>query len=141
MKKQQSIKETLHSAKIKNTPVRKMVLDTFLSCDFALSHNDIEKYIKDKIDKVTLYRTLKVFEEKGIIHQVHDGGSCIKYALCSHQCNSESHHDSHIHFKCYQCDHTFCIEQPIPQFTLPKGFDIRNTEILIQGTCSSCTVS
>ncbi|MBA9079148.1 MULTISPECIES: hypothetical protein [Rufibacter] len=40
----------------------------------------------EQADCVTLYRTLKTFEEKGLMQQVIDGAEPTKYALCQEDC-------------------------------------------------------
>ena len=59
--------QLLHQHQLRKTPVRKEVLDVFLSRSEAVSQQYIEQHF-DAIDRVTLYRTLKTFEQKGIIH-------------------------------------------------------------------------
>ena len=83
-------KEILKSNGLKLTENRRVILNQFISTEYALSYGDIDSMIKRKLDKVTVYRTLKSFEENGIIHEVVDGGSQVKYALCnSKSCSSE----------------------------------------------------
>ena len=36
-----------------------------------------------KSDRITMYRTLKTFEEKGILHSIKGEGDEAKYALCN----------------------------------------------------------
>ena len=76
------IKEILKGHNLKFTENRKVILEQFISADYALSYKDIDAMISQKLDKVTVYRTLKSFEENGIIHEVVDGSSQVKYALC-----------------------------------------------------------
>ena len=35
-----------------------------------------------RADRITIYRTLKTFEEKGIVHGIEEGTTEVKYALC-----------------------------------------------------------
>lgn len=125
---------------LKFTENRKVILDQFISANYALSYNDIETLIKKKIDKVTVYRTLKSFEENGIVHQVVDGSNKIKYALCnSGSCSSNHHHDTHIHFKCIDCNKTYCLDGITPpELILPKGYSIAKQNVFIQGRCQNC---
>ena len=59
-------KEILKKTGLKFTENRKVILQQFISADYALSFNDINSMIERKLDKVTIYRTLKSFEENGI---------------------------------------------------------------------------
>ena len=93
----------LKSFKMRSTPSRQEILRLFLRKDYALSHGDIEKEISNELDRVTVYRTLKTFLDKGIIHKVLDDEGSLKYALCSEACTNAEHHHDHVHFKCTIC--------------------------------------
>ena len=125
---------------LKFTENRRVILNQFILTDYALSYSDIDSMIKRKLDKVTIYRTLKSFEENGIIHEVVDGSSQVKYALCnSNSCSSEHHNDTHIHFKCNDCQKTYCIDDiMIPKITLPREFQLESQSVFIQGKCEKC---
>lgn len=120
------------------TPSRKAILNLFLKKDFALSHGDIEKSVPAQFDRVTVYRTLKTFLDKGLIHKVLDDEGGIKYALCTSECNSTGHHHDHVHFKCTLCGQTNCLSVDIPQIKLPKGYKALELNLLIQGVCENC---
>lgn len=129
----------LKRANLKITPTRKRILKEFRDHPFALSYHDIETAIKEHLDKVTIYRTLKTFEEKGIIHQVLDTSNQVKHALCSTLCSDHKHHDAHIHFKCMVCEQILCIDNTeIPPITLPKKFKQVQSYMLVEGVCDKC---
>ena len=123
-----------------NTESRQFVLATFLKANTAISQKDIEDLAKGKIDRVTIYRTLSSFVEKGLIHKVLDDSNALKYALCNLEgCSAHEHHDNHVHFKCNKCNLTLCIEEVVvPNITLPIGFSIAETNLLIKGVCNNC---
>ena len=112
--------ELLRKNNLRATPVRKELLQLFLSSDNALSNHDIEEHLSD-VDRVTLYRTLKSFQEKGIIHRAFDGTDVTRYASCSEHCDAHAHHDEHLHFHCSKCDHVFRVDtsQLTKQASLP----------------------
>ncbi len=122
------------------TKPRMSILEQFISHPNALSHNDIEEKILD-IDRITLYRTLKSFEEKGVIHKAIDGTDKPKYALCESSCSEHAHnHDSHLHFRCDNCENTFCIEGvPIPAIPIPAGYQVNGTDVVLNGICINCS--
>jgi Fur family transcriptional regulator, ferric uptake regulator len=128
----------LKDFKLRSTPTRQDVLKIFLSVDHALSHSDIEREISESYDRVTLYRTLKTFLDNGLIHKVLDDEGASKYALCKEACNSSKHHHDHVHFKCNNCGQTSCLEVEIPSVRLPKGFNARAVNLLVQGICNLC---
>ena len=123
---------------LRATPVRKELLQMFMNAKNALSNHDIENKMSD-IDRVTLYRTLKSFQEKGIIHRAYDNTDTAKYAACSDHCDAHAHHDEHLHFHCSSCDNTFCVDEiPIPKLEMPQGFTAKSTNIVVEGTCGEC---
>ncbi|HVM87362.1 MAG TPA: transcriptional repressor [Puia sp.] len=121
------------------TGSRKKILELFLSNRGALSHGDIEKKAGEKFDRVTVYRTLQVFLEKGIIHNIPTGDNSILYALCKDDCSEGHHHDNHVHFLCTDCGNTVCLESvSIPSVKLPKGFTSTQINVIVSGTCNGC---
>ncbi len=129
----------LKSFRLRSTPTRQEVLRLFLKKDYALSHADIEGEIAQEIDRVTVYRTLKTFHDRGLIHKVLDDGGTVKYALCTETCSGTQHQHEHVHFKCVQCGQTNCLDIDIPPVKLPKGYAPREVNLLIQGVCQNCS--
>src|SRR5690349_4485422 len=129
----------LKSFRLRSTPTRQEILRLFLKKDFALSHGDIESGIAADIDRVTVYRTLKTFFDKGLIHKVLDDGGTLKYALCTEACSLTKHRHEHVHFKCIHCGQTNCLDVDIPSIDLPEGYVPKEVNLLIQGTCQNCS--
>lgn len=139
--KNEALHNVLREADLKVTSTRMTLLKIFFDHDCALSYHDLEEKTNQSLDKVTVYRALKSFEEKGIVHQVLDYSGSVKYALCSTDCDSDHHHDQHLHFKCVQCDNTYCIDEvtiSIPD--LPKGYMVQNYDLLVKGICANCSL-
>ncbi|MCZ2392395.1 MAG: transcriptional repressor [Chitinophagales bacterium] len=123
------------------TDIRKEVLDCFVQSDIALSHSDIELLLFKEYDRVTIYRTLNSFLEKGILHKVFDDSGVAKFALCKYDCNEHQHNDNHVHFKCEVCSKVICFhDMQIPHLPVLKGFSIHHINLLVQGICPECQV-
>ncbi len=121
------------------TDGRKDILALFLSRKGALAHADIEKKLGDCYDRVTIYRTLQAFVDKGLIHSIPTKDNSIRYALCKDDCASGHHHDHHIHFVCKTCDNTYCLDDvATPSVKLPKGYTVNQVEMVVSGVCLSC---
>jgi Fur family ferric uptake transcriptional regulator len=129
----------LANHQLRQTTCRHAVLDIFIEQNHVgLSENEIESSIKGDFDRVTIYRTLSTFLDSGIIHKVLDEGS-VRYALCSSNCSEEAHQHEHVHFKCTECETTFCMDDIAPvEITLPKGYLKTEANYLIVGTCEGC---
>ena len=74
--------EILKKNSLSVTEGRKKILELFLGSTGALSHADIEKNTDAAFDRVTVYRTLQTFVDKGIIHNIPTSDNSILYALC-----------------------------------------------------------
>lgn len=121
------------------TESRKKILGLFLSVHGALAHGDIERKAGEKFDRVTVYRTLQTFVEKGIIHTIPTTDNSVRYALCKDNCSEGHHHDNHVHFICMKCGTTLCLEEVVvPEIKIRKGFSINEIEVVVKGICLEC---
>ena len=100
----------LKDFQLRLTSSRTDILRLFLDHGYALSYSDIEREVAKTHDRVTVYRTLKTFLDKGVVHKVLDTEGSLKYALCKENCTSAKHHHEHVHFKCTCCGQTNCLE-------------------------------
>ena len=129
----------LKEKNIRPTQIRREILRLFIAMDYALSHSDINMFIGADFDPVTIYRTLTLFESKGLIHNVHEIDRTIKYAYCKNQCNTDGHHDNHPHFHCEQCKQVYCIYNvPIRKMDFPMKFREKKSIITSFGVCETC---
>lgn len=132
--------QRLKDLNIRKTPIRMEMLEIFLSATGkALAHKDIEAELEDP-DRITVYRTLKTFEQKGLIHQVMDGTGVSKYAICIDDCSDHMHHDAHAHFRCDKCGKTTCLdgELTLPS-DIPADYEVKQAHLILEGLCASCT--
>lgn len=130
--------DLLRDFNLKNTSCRGEVLNAFIDSNQALAQSDIEKGVDPSYDRVTVYRTLKTFLDKGLIHKVLDDAGGTKYALC-HECTDTHHNHEHVHFKCNNCGKTLCLDNiAIPTINLPQGYQISEKSLLVQGVCEDC---
>lgn len=122
---------------IKPTSMRLLVLSEVINSNKALSVKELENRL-DRVDTVTLYRTLKTFEERNIIHSIHDGTSLLKYAQCEEGCECKPQ-DQHAHFHCEKCNETYCFPDiKIPENKFQKGFTVNSSSMIHHGICPEC---
>ncbi len=133
--------EKLLSAKgMRITSTRKGVLNAFEKSSCAMSHGELESVIGESVDRVTLYRTLDLFEAKGILHRVVDKQGVVRYSRCKHDCSEAEHHDTHLHFQCEVCDQVSCLPQvQIARPTIPQPYQINDWYMIATGVCASCS--
>lgn len=130
--------EILKQHKLRVTDNRIKLIELLSAQEVALSAQDIEERLPGS-DRVTLYRSLKSFQEKGIIHKAVDGTDTPKFAMCVSNCTEHNHQDNHIHFHCDSCGNTYCLEEmEVPSFTVPEGFVTQSTNVVVSGMCSKC---
>ena len=121
------------------TGSRRKILQLFLDEKGALAHGDIEKKAGEKFDRVTIYRTLQTFVDKGIIHTIPTPDNTVRYALCKDDCSQGHHHDHHIHFVCDNCHQTYCLDDIVtPEIKLPAGYSASHVEMVVEGICKDC---
>jgi Fur family ferric uptake transcriptional regulator len=137
------ISDILKKFDLKVTPVRITVLNVLVNSDVALSHADITDKIGDEtIDKVTLYRTLNTFNEKGIIHKVATEDRNWLYAIMLESNKIPVSEHDHAHFICNACEKIFCF--PVSEHTqsgiasIREGFKVIEQEIRLHGICPTC---
>ena len=138
--KEMHLEELLRNHDIRHTDGRMAILLHFDRMGHALSQPDLEKALGDQYDRVTIYRTLTLYLEKGILHKVLDDSGAMKYALCPDTCHAHDHRHEHVHFKCMVCGNTSCIEDiEVPVISLPKGYVLSEANLLLSGTCRECS--
>lgn len=133
--------EQLKNNEYKQTPQRKIILDILLeNMDKHLSPEELHDLVKIKhtdIGLATVYRTLQLFDELGIVHKLNFGDGCARYELNRYQ----SHH--HHHVICLKCgevlefgdDHLEKLEKNISK---ELNFKIIDHRVKFLGYCSKC---
>ena len=133
----------LSEKNISKTRFRTELLNLFYTTKKSLSVEEISNHFHHSINKVTIYRSLESFENKGLIHKVPDNNNVKRYSLCNNdECSSISHNHSHGHFICYSCNQTFCLENlERPEITCLKGFYIKEFKLTLEGYCNDCGIN
>jgi Fur family ferric uptake transcriptional regulator len=135
--KKAMLEHKLEKREIKPTAMRLLVLKNLVESGAAISLKDLDAKF-EQADKATLYRTLKTFEEKKLIHSIDDGTGSVKYALCEEGCECAPQ-EQHIHFHCTKCGETYCLTQSkIPQTQIPSGFRAFSANMVYKGICANC---
>jgi Fur family ferric uptake transcriptional regulator len=129
----------LRKSQLSVTESRRNILEIFIQAGSALAHHDVEEKTSERFDRVTVYRTLQVFMEKGIIHTIPTTENAVLYALCKDDCEEGHHHDNHIHFVCEDCGATTCMDDiHIPEIKLPLGYNALQINMVVNGICAKC---
>lgn len=131
-----NIEQKLLQKNTNPTSMRILVYSFLEQQHVAMSLSEIESHFY-KADRVTIYRTLKTFEVKGIVHTIQED-TITKYILCNDECDEQTHKDWHLHFYCKICKHTTCRED----FVIPQSetgdYRIDEIKLLAKGICENC---
>ena len=119
---------------LSRTVIRTKLVTLLMNEAEALTSKEIEQKLEEDIDRVTLYRTIKLFEEKKLIHKIVIDDHTAKYRLVNSSKGKE-----HPHFHCTECDKVVCLpEMPMPECGLPEGFSIKTQNTIVEGKCQKC---
>jgi Fur family ferric uptake transcriptional regulator len=135
----QKIESKLLQKNTKPTSMRILVYDFLSLQEAALSLSEIENHFYNA-DRTTLYRTLKTFEEKGIVHSIQENATT-RYKLCHDDCDEKTHKDWHLHFYCKICKQTTCREDISFPKEVQGNFRIDEIRLFAKGICENCLES
>lgn len=128
--------EILSKKGVKPTANRVLILRSLLTVEHPISLSEMEELIPT-MDKSSIFRTLNLFLEHHVTHQIDDEG-VIKYELCHHE-NECDLSDMHTHFHCEVCHQTFCLHEiQVPIVQLPEGYQIEAINYMVKGVCPQC---
>ncbi|MDF1864648.1 MAG: transcriptional repressor [Saprospiraceae bacterium] len=132
------VNKILEQKAVRITAMRQLLLEFFVEENKAFGLGELEKAFP-KSDRITMYRTLKTFEENGILHSIKGEGDEAKYALCNEHCSPVHHIDQHPHFQCQKCKQVTCIDSLlIPAMELPNEYIQEEVSMMIKGICPDC---
>ncbi len=83
------------------------------------------------LSRTTVYNTLKLFVERGLLRQLAIEGNEFRYDIRT---------DDHAHFKCNRCGKVYDVELDAPvcaQGTV-EGHLVESCEICLRGICRNC---
>ncbi|MBR5695086.1 MAG: transcriptional repressor [Paludibacteraceae bacterium] len=128
--------EILNGKGVKPTANRMLVLRALLRMERPSSLSELEDELPD-MDKSSIFRTLNLFREHHVTHEV-DDGTAIRYEVC-HGEKECSITDMHTHFHCEICHETTCLHDiQVPIVQLPEGYETQSINYMIKGICPRC---
>ena len=133
----EDIASRLSGRGVKPTAMRIMVYKTLMDCVRPVSLREID----DKMvtaERSTIFRTLTLLLQQGLIHAIEDGSGAVRYEVC-HGHDHCSLDDQHAHFFCTVCQRTFCLHDVgIPHPMVPGGFHVTQVNYRLKGICPAC---
>jgi Fur family ferric uptake transcriptional regulator len=138
MKKEKSLLEILREKGYRLTPQRMMVLEAIEASHDHISAEEIHSKARIRypyINISTVYRTLELLKENGLVTETDLGGGRFLY----HPAGKAQHH----HLVCRKCGRVMDIDasefrQLREELKAKYSFDAEFEHIAIFGTCDSC---
>jgi Fur family ferric uptake transcriptional regulator len=124
--------------KPRNTLAKQEILNLITTTNHALSHIEIQQKLNNLCDRVTIYRVLTRLVDEQKIHKIINTDGVVNYAACKSTCNHKHAHN-HVHFSCNQCKEITCVENVVPQFSLPTEYQVDEINITVSGICPRCS--
>lgn len=130
----EDVAEYIKSFGLSGTAIRKQIVSCLWGDGVALTQKEIEERLPGDPDRVTLYRTLRLFTERGIVHKIVIDEDTRKYKLAGRFRKSD-----HAHFYCTKCKKLLCMPQlHLDLQGLPSGFRFQSARVVIEGICDCC---
>jgi Fur family ferric uptake transcriptional regulator len=134
-----TLKALLKKSGASLTKPRKTIFNLMLNQD-PQSMQVLVKRAENKVDRATVYRTIDLFEQLGIVHRLNIGW---KYKIELSDVFLGHHH----HFHCSNCSKTFTL-QPNPMLetmidsaVAKEGYSPRGHQLEVYGLCQNCSSS
>ncbi|TDQ05422.1 Fur family nickel uptake regulator [Labedaea rhizosphaerae] len=130
------LKETLHERGMRMTPQRQLVLDALLDLGHA-TPEQICAHVQrttPTVNITTIYRTLELLDDLGLVRHTHLGHGAPTYSIESHR---------HVHLVCHRCgrvDEVPCELMADLAGTLRErnGFQLDASHLALSGLCRDC---
>src|SRR5690606_219881 len=130
------IEDKLMGKGVKPTTMRILVYEVLQDQNVALSLSEIEHSFQ-AADRITIYRTLRTFEEKGVVHSIQENNTT-RYKLCDEDWSSARHKDWHLHFYCRHCKQTTCRQEVRLSPDWETAVRIEDVRLFARGVCENC---
>lgn len=128
------------------TPQRRLVLEIFMeNKEQHLSAEELYQLSRDKGEEIglaTIYRTLELLEELGLLQKMNFGDGRSRYEMVQTDMQDRHHHHHH-HLICLECGRILEVEEDLlsqlEQVVEKKhNFQIINHYLQFFGYCPSC---
>lgn len=124
---------------LKMTPQRRLILDTLMKQNDHLSSEELYAKVKKRdksVGQATVYRTLKLLNDSGLIEPLDFADGVTRYEMCY----GEDHHD---HLICERCGKNIeilddVIEHRQEELAKEHGFTLRRHKMYLYGLCADC---
>ena len=134
----QSATRLLREKKLKVTTHRLLILNILLlNTSKAYSSTELLHFLKNEMNKSTVYRLLSKLLERKLILKIIDVDGHTIYKLNMNEC---ANNISHPHLRCRECNTLECLPSlPLSYVDQLKKTGVTGFNIVFGGICSSCS--
>ncbi len=119
------------------TEQRVALLSHLIGKEKACSQTEIEEALAYLMDRATMYRSLNLFMEAGLVLKIRDQKGHPMYVFNAEETHSEQ--SLHPHLKCTECDSVECLPAfPNDYVHRLEKYQIADFQIVLDGVCSNC---
>lgn len=117
------------------TQPRIQVCAALITAGRPICHQHIHRMLPH-INRVSIYRVCDWLALHDLLDVVVGKDGIRRFAWR----NQHGDHHRHAHFQCENCGRTECLdEMAIPNAILPQGYQASTVNVVINGTCASCS--
>ncbi|WP_429379410.1 Fur family transcriptional regulator [Mucilaginibacter sp. UYCu711] len=133
-------KRLLKQHLLKVTGLRIGLLKVLATCQTAITRVQLETSQELVCDRVTLYRLLKTFERRRLIHKLLDKQGKASYTLNNYSFKGDSvRQPASLHFNCTVCRAIYRLDKvEIPVMKVPLDYELESLNITATGICPVC---
>lgn len=132
-----SLKGTLHKRGLRMTPQRQLVLDAVRQLGHATPEQVCTRVqaTAPAVNITTVYRTLDLLEDLGVVRHAHLGHGAPTYS---------EHQHRHLHLVCHDCGRVDeapaeLLSDVASRTRAELGFHLDSTHVALSGTCADCS--
>ena len=133
------LRQTLHRKGLRMTPQRQLVLDAVSDLGHATPEAVCGRVQETApaVNITTIYRTLDLLEQLGIVRHTHLGHGAPTYATARH---------SHVHLVCHRCGAVDEIDAEVldalsEELSRTRDFVLDPTHVALSGLCLGCAAA
>jgi Fe2+ or Zn2+ uptake regulation protein len=132
-----TLSETLHARGMRVTPQRLVIHDAVRGLERHATAEQVHAAVVERVPGVslpTVYATLDLLDELGLVRRVHAGGGAVLY---------DPHPDGHPHAVCRSCGAVEDLDARVDADSVVAaargvGFAADGAELVVTGLCAAC---
>ncbi len=134
-----ALKRTLHKRGLRMTPQRQLVLDAVRELGHATPETVCAQVQRTApaVNITTVYRTLDLLEQLGMVRHTHLGHGAPTYASAAHE---------HVHLVCHRCGEVReaplgLLDELVDRLRVGCGFELDAGHAALTGRCRGCATA